>query len=163
RPLQGGAFRPVRAGSCAWGVPGWWSRGGSSLAFDAGDAACEQASQLPVEPAPVQVELAPELADPALAQPVPGGQLPRRVVQRDGLGDPAVAVSQPGQPDGVIDPEGGLLVGRGDRVVAQPLLESVPGVLAVRVAEQAVVALADGLGQRLDPEAVQTPGDRAHG
>src|SRR5262249_32094512 len=79
------------------------------------------------------------------------------------LGDPAVAVPQPGQPHPVIDPEGCLLVGRGDRVVAQPLLEGVPRVLAVRVAEEAVVALAGGLGPRLRPATRPAPPPRAPG
>src|SRR5262249_33247227 len=82
-------------------------------------------NRLAVEAPPVLVELTAQLADPALAEPVPGSQLLRRVVQRHVFSDPAISVSQLGEPDGVIDPEGCLLLRRGDRVVAQPLLESV--------------------------------------
>jgi len=38
RPLQGGAFRRGRAGSCAWGVPGCWSRGGGRSSVGAAGA-----------------------------------------------------------------------------------------------------------------------------
>src|SRR5262249_54921234 len=114
------------------------------------------------EQQPAQTIFAPFLADPCRRQIVLVGHVQCSFAEQEVIDDTTVTLAAAANPQREVKAKDNLLRHRRLRVVAETLLETVLGLLTVRVGVAILVRATGRAGQRLDHEVVSALGQRIH-